>query len=224
MNRRTPFANEQYYHIYNRGVDKRDIFLSMEDYERFILSMILLNDDNDGLMIFWRDYQKANPKVKLSDFLKFNFRKGALVEINCFCLNPNHYHFILKQILDRGIERFMQKIGTSYTKYFNKKNNRSGSLFQGTFKSVHIDSNEYLLHLSAYINKNNFIHKYSNNENWKYSSLNEYRNYYNAGQINLCNTSPVLSQFKNVGEYLEFLKINAQYLKEKKENQKYLLE
>ena len=79
---------------------------------------------------------------------------SALVEIVAYCLNPNHYHLIVKQISEKGIERFMQKIGTGYTNYFNKRYERSGALFQGKFKSIHIDSNEYLLHLSVYVFEN----------------------------------------------------------------------
>jgi len=75
-----------------------------------------------------------------------------LVDVVCYCLNSNHYHMILKQKSNDGIKKFMHKLGTSYTMYFNKKLKRSGSLFQGKFKSIHIDSNEYLLYLSAYVN------------------------------------------------------------------------
>jgi len=106
--------------------------------------------------------------------------------------------------------------------FFNKKYKRSGSLFQGRFKAIHIDSNEYLLYLSAYVNQNHFIHGMGK-EDWKYSSLAEYKNLHN-GNVYICNTDSVLKQFKNVDEYLEFSNINALYLKNKKEEQKYLLE
>ncbi|MFZ2975933.1 MAG: transposase [Candidatus Moraniibacteriota bacterium] len=220
--RKIEFANEEYYHIFNRGVDKREIFLSAQEYERFILAMQLLNDKEDGLMIKWRDYKKANSGANLEAFLKRSFRKReSLVEIIAYCLNPNHYHFILKQTEDNGIERFMHKIGTSYTKYFNKKNKRSGVLFQGVFKSVHIDSNEYLLYLSAYVNKNNFIHGYNKNNNWQYSSLSDYLD---KEKIGFVNRNAVLGQFKNIKEYKEYLKNNALHMKEKKEMEEYLIE
>jgi len=77
-----------------------------------------------------------------------------LVEIIVYCLNPNHYHIILRQVSEGGVSKFMLKLSSGYSSYFNKKNKRSGSLFQGRFKAVHIDSNEYLLYLSAYVNKN----------------------------------------------------------------------
>ena len=220
--RKTEFANGECYHIFNRGVDKREIFLDTQEYNRFLLAMDLLNDKEDGLMIEWRDYKKSNPGARIEDFLKPGFRnREPLVEIIAYCLNPNHYHFVLKQIEDRGIERFMHKIGTSHTKYFNKKQKRSGTLFQGRFKSVHIDSNEYLLYLSAYVNKNNFIHGYNKNDDWKYSSLPDYLN---GRGDKLVSKEIILGQFKNIKEYQKFLDKNALHMKEKKELEKYLIE
>jgi len=224
--RKIQFFNDTHYHIFNRGVDKRDVFLEEKDYERFLISMNLLNDTNDGLMIEWRDYKKSNPKKSLDDFLKGTFRnrkREHLIELIAYCLNPNHYHFILKQTTEKGIERFMHKIGTSYTKYFNNKNKRSGALFQGVFKSVHIDSNEYLLYLSAYVNKNNFIHGHSKNDNWPHSSLSDYLKYQNNLLIAV-NKNTILGQFRNIQEYKKYLEKNALHMKDKKETNRYLLE
>ncbi len=157
---------------------------------------------------------------------------SALVEIVAYCLNPNHYHLIVKQISEKGIERFMQKIGTGYTNYFNKRYERSGALFQGKFKSIHIDSNEYLLHLSVYVNRNYRIHGYGdldeektllNQESeWTYCSATDYLGERQEGS--LCNKDVILGQFKDVSAYKEFLDSNTLYFKEKKDFQKYLLE
>lgn len=223
--RRIQFANDEYYHIYNRGVDKREIFSSAQDYDRFLISMDLLNDINDGLMIEWRDYKKSNPGSSLTDFLKGTFRKSEpLVEILTYCLNPNHYHFILKQVTNKGIERFLHKLGTSHTKYYNKRNKRSGALFQGVFQSIHINSNEYLLYLSVYVNKNDFIHGYENNADWKYSSLHHYLGKRKNSLIK--GEEIILGQFIGEGaqQYAEFLDKNALHLKQKKEIKAYLLE
>ena len=96
--RKKPLVNDEYYHIYNRGVDKREVFLDDRDYARFLLSMNLLNDKKDGLMIRWRDYKKCVKNPSLADFLKLNFRKREyLVDVVSYCLMSNHYHFILKQ-------------------------------------------------------------------------------------------------------------------------------
>ncbi|NLC30794.1 MAG: hypothetical protein GX765_01950, partial [Candidatus Moranbacteria bacterium] len=144
--RKTIFANGEYYHIYNRGVDKREVFLNDDDYIRFIKSIKEYNDT--------KTYGRFQNRGSTSG----SFEVEPLIELVAYCLNPNHYHFILKQLEEGGVSKFMQKLSTSYTMYFNKKYDRSGALFQGRFKSIHIDTNEYLLHLSVYVNKNNFIH------------------------------------------------------------------
>ncbi|MEA3305790.1 MAG: transposase [Candidatus Omnitrophota bacterium] len=90
--------------------------------------------------------------------------KEKLVEVVCYSLMPNHFHFILRQLIDKGISKFMQKLGTGYTGYFNTKYERSGALFQGVFKDAHIDNDAYLLHLSRYIHLNCLGIIYSN---WK---------------------------------------------------------
>ncbi|HLN18819.1 MAG TPA: hypothetical protein VK255_01450 [Patescibacteria group bacterium] len=231
MNRKIPFVNEEFHHCFNRGVDKRPIFLDIMDYERYLDSMYLLNTFNDGLMTKWRDYKKYHPKVKPWDF-KVIKPEERLVDILCYCLNENHYHKILIQLQYKGIETFMHKIGTSYSMYFNKKYKRSGSLCQGVFKSVYIETNDQLLYLSAYVNANHFIHRCEKtkkkskgftlgDDNWKYSSLLEYMG---KRKASLCNLDPILEQFKNCEEYKNYANVNALYMREKKEMEKYWLE
>jgi len=92
-------------------------------------------------------------------------------------LNQNHYHFILEPLVDDGIQKFMHKLSTGYTNYFNEKYKRNGSLFQGKYKAVHINSDEYLLHLSVYVNLNYKVHRSLNKkwmENLPISSFDEY--------------------------------------------------
>ncbi|KKP57711.1 MAG: Transposase [Candidatus Moranbacteria bacterium GW2011_GWF1_34_10] len=219
--RKTIFANDEYYHVYNRGVDKRDVFMDGDDYLRFITSMKEFNrvDPIGSLyekrMKFQKDSGSKSPNSK--GLLE---PKSELVEIICYCLNSNHYHFILKQKSERGIEKFMHKVSMGYTNYFNKRNNRSGSLFQGPFKSIHIDTNEYLLHLSAYVNRNDFIHGYDKIE-WQYSS---YLDYIGKRNGKLCNKEIILGQFKDAKEYEDFVKKTGDYFKDKKEMDGYLLE
>ena len=127
--RKKPLVNHAYYHIYNRGVDKRQVFCDEKDFLRFITAMELLNDREDGAMIKWRDYKNYVKNANLDDFLKLNFRsREYLVDIVSYCLMTNHYHMILKQRVEKGIEKFLQKLGTSYTKYFNERNKRNGAL------------------------------------------------------------------------------------------------
>jgi putative transposase len=218
--RKIQFANGEYYHLYNRGVDKRKVFLSISDYERFLLSMDLLNDQDDGLMTNWKDFRRTHPRAELSDFPLIKKKRKRLVEFIFYCLNPNHYHVVVRQLAERGIERFMHKMGTSYTNYFNTKNTRDGVLFQGKFKAIHIKSNAKLLYLSAYVNMNNFIHGYRSKD-WEYSSLLDYLG---KRDNKLCNKEVILGQFKNKSEYKEFVNKNSLYMKERKEEEKYLLE
>ena len=215
--RKTELKNDEFYHIYNRGVDKREVFLDSFDYLRFLKSLQEFNSVNPIGSLYEKYLRSRNGSSTSTMEVELPTKK--LVEIVCYCLNPNHYHLILKQVAEKGIERFMQRLGTGYTKYFNQKNKRTGTLFQGRFKSVHIDSNEYLLYLSAYVNKNKFIHGYDNEFN--FSSLEEY---IGKTDYKLCDKDIILKQFRNKKEYAQYLEVNAKHLKEKKELARYLIE
>lgn len=145
--RKTEFSEGEYYHIYNRGTDKRNIFADKKDYERFIYYLFFCNDSNPLLNSQFH-YRGLASIQNVKD------ERKTIVEVVCFCLMPNHFHLLLKQKTEKGIPIFMQKIGTGYTMYFNTKCERSGSLFQGTFKSKHITKDSYLAHLTRYIHLN----------------------------------------------------------------------
>jgi putative transposase len=218
--RKTEFANGEYYHIYNRGVDKREVFLDGKDYLRFLVGMREFNQKEAIGSLFHLDNKRKHLKALSASSLRHLVPSG-LVTIICYCLNPNHFHFILRQEMDNGISKFMHKLGMGYTNYFNKKHNRSGSLFQGPFKSISIDSNEYLLHLSVYVNANYAIHNYSEKD-WPYSS---YLDYTGKREGKLCAKETILGQFdNNFLEYNKFIRTNLEYFKEKKELEKYVLE
>src|SRR5665647_740351 len=118
--RKIQLANDEYYHVFNRGVEKRDIFTSEEDYRRFFLSLILMNDEKEGLMIQWRNFKMSHPNSSVNEFLRLSLsEKKELVNFVAYCLNANHFHFILQQKGDRGIEKLMHRIATGYTMYFN---------------------------------------------------------------------------------------------------------
>jgi len=195
--RKVPFRKGEFYHIYNRGVDKRNIFSDQADFQRFFRSIAEFNTLEPIGSIF-----ENSTKKKIKE--KFGHRMSKLVNVVCYCVNPNHYHLILEQKAENGIEKFMQRLGNGYTKYFNHKHIRSGVLFQGRFKSIHIDSNEYLLHLSVYVNLNNLVHKIKFGHPMSKSSWDEY---IKNKSLNLCNNMEViLGQFKNKKEYENFAK------------------
>lgn len=153
------FISQYTYHIYNRGVEKRDVFLEKRDYLRFINDLHEFNDIRPAPPTNVR-FQTRNPKTtqttKLSRRLEVEplNKKEPLVEILCFALMPNHYHILIRQLMDNGIVRFMQKLGTGYTMYFNQKRNRVGPLFQGRFKAVLVEKEAHFLYLPHYIHFN----------------------------------------------------------------------
>ncbi|MCK5475343.1 MAG: transposase [Candidatus Pacebacteria bacterium] len=225
--RNIKFENNEYYHIYNRGVDKRDVFCDKEDYLRFLESIRELNNiESTGG--FYRKYLKdKNEKDSLSRGLASNLeakpllKLSFLTEVICYCLNPNHYHFILEQLTNDGVSKFMHKVGTGYSSYFNQKYDRSGSLFQGPFKSIHINNNEYLLWLSGYINGNIEIHKISKAKNYKWCS---YLDYLDKRNGTLCNRKIILSQFKDVKEYSKYVDMVIKESGKRKDLEKYFIE
>lgn len=133
------------YHILNRGIEDRIIFQSKKDYERFLTTVFECNDINLSSENRYRrcDDQKIN-KIQTEN----------LVEIFAITLMPNHFHIAAKQLVDGGISKFMQRVGNSYTKYFNIKNERKGSLFMSRYKSVHVKTDRQILHLITYIHAN----------------------------------------------------------------------
>lgn len=146
------FAEDNYYHIYNRGVEKRDVFLDDFDRFRFIHDLFEFNDTAPAGKF---SKGKSPAPSQHSEVQPPNITKRIpLVKIHCFCLMPNHYHMLVEQIRDGGVIDFMKKLGTGYTMYFNKRYNRVGPLFQGRFKAVHIDEKAHLRYLPLYIHLN----------------------------------------------------------------------
>ena len=213
--RKVNFINGEYYHIFNRGVDKRKIFLCREDLQRFFQSMNEFNSIKPIGSIYENSFHK-DEKGESGDLIDRESRK--LVNFICYCLNPNHYHFILEQVSDNGIEKFMHRLG-GYTWFFNKKYDRSGSLFQGRYKAIHIDSNEYLLYLSAYTNLNDKVHQLGGGAaKLVKSSWSEYVDDILSNN-GFCEKDIILGQFKNIDEYKSFAKEALEIIKENKEKE-----
>ena len=144
---RPGFANEHIYHIYYRGGEKRDIFLDENDYYRFVHGLYEFNDKAPALSSYYYSSEVGLRKG-------VERKRRVLVDVLAFCLMPNHYHLLVKQVDEGGITDFMRKVGTGYTNYFNKKRDRVGSLFQGKFKARHVTDNAHLLYLPLYIHLN----------------------------------------------------------------------
>ena len=200
--RKTEFTEGEYYHIYNRGTDKREVFLDEADFERFLESMTAFNT-LDPIGSIYENYFR---KKQLGSRTSKNGSNKKLINIVAYCLNPNHYHFILQQLTEKGIEKFMQRLGTGYTKYFNNRYGRSGVLFQGKFKSIHITSNPQLLHVSAYVNLNSRVHQLGSRTSK--SSWGEYTG--QQKKVPLCEMSQIIGQFHSPEEYQAFAENSVQ--------------
>ncbi len=151
--RKVEFTNGEIYHVYNRGVEKRELFSDESDYQRFVNGLYEFNDEQPATNTGYR-YQAAAGRNPGSSIPLHKTVRFPLIEILAFSLMPNHYHIMLRQIKDQGITRFMRKLGTGYTMYFNKKHDRSGVLFQGKFKAEHLYNESHFLHLPHYIHTN----------------------------------------------------------------------
>ena len=199
--RTVPFVNGEYYHIFNRGVAKMPIFINALDYKRFTKTILY--------------YQIDGHKPKLSRFLLMKTplkENNKIVEIISYCLMPNHFHFLLRQSKEGGITEFISKLSNSYTKYLNTKHNRVGPILQGEFKSVHIDSNEQLIHISRYIHLNPLVGYITIHiETYTWSS---YPEYIGIDDTRVCLKEIILDQFKSTQEYKKFVLDQEDYGKQ----------
>ncbi len=210
--RHLPLVDQEYYHIFNRGVNKRSLFKSRFDYTRFLS--------------ITRFYSFTNTPVKFSRLIQLSApeqnrywnkleQHPKLANILAFCYMPNHYHFILQQISPNGITKFISNLQNSYARYFNTKYDRIGPLWQGQFKAIMVESSNQLLHLSRYIHLNPYTNSVVKNpedlENYPWSSLLEY---ISSTIKPICQMSTIMSYFKNSQAYLDFVLNTAEYQKE----------
>lgn len=221
--RKVIFANNEYYHIFNRSIHKEPILTKQRDCQRALETL--------------KYYRFENPPIRLSYFLAFGVDKRSeiihalskeakkIVDIISFVLMPNHFHFLLKQNEDKGISKFLALFQNSYSRYFNTKNNRQGHVFQGQFKAVWIENEEQLLHVNRYIHLNPYtsyvVKTLSELEEYSYSSLPDYL----SGQKEtICNTQEILSHFSTIKKYKKFLFDQADYQRKLEEIRHLILE
>jgi putative transposase len=175
VTRYTMFAPGEYYHVYNRGVEKRTIFHDANDYRRFQQLLYIANNvDYVNVRDLFLQYKTLYEVPK----------DEVLVSIGAYCLMPNHFHILLSPLVEGGVGTFMNKLGTSYSMYFNRRYERTGRLFEGSYKAKHASDDRYLKYLYAYIHLNPVRSKYPHNTSgetllteaaqYSYSSLLDY--------------------------------------------------
>ncbi len=186
------FVQNGIYHVYNRGVEKRNIFLDTADRYRFVQSLIEFNSDMPADNLYYhfsRKEQKIEPRR-----LRGERELGKpLVNIFAFCLMLNHFHLMVQQVSENGVVAFMQKLGTGYTKYFNTKHERVGHLFQGRFKATHVATHAHLLHLPLYIHCNPLD-----------SEFPEWRDYQNLASLDWEKAMEFLEKYR-WSSYLDYM-------------------
>jgi len=163
------------YHILNRGVDKRKIFLDKQDYFRFIHDLFELNNQNIVNTTFYSFQRSKNNEVQLRKFKqspKIKKPRKLLVNIHAFCLMPNHYHLLLSPRTKNGVSKFMHKLGTAYVKYFNQKYKRKGTLFEGRYKSILVTDESHFYHLPYYVHLNPLDLKFPE---WRKGEVKSYK-------------------------------------------------
>lgn len=173
------YVENRYYHVYNRGVDKRIIFMDDQDYRVFLhlLKYYLSPLEN----------QSNHPLTDLTGFIPVRLRilepLSDEVDLIAYCLMPNHFHLLVKQNSKNGVTKLLRKISTTYSMYFNKRYKRVGHLFQGIFKAINIQEEPYLLHLTRYFHLNPAELTRMNPVTYPYSSYAYYLGTKNASWI-----------------------------------------
>jgi len=208
MERKIQFSVEEFYHVYSRGNNRSKIFFSDADRKRFIKLLFLCNNAKP---ILFRDVQN----LALSEIK----RGETLTDIGAYCLMPNHFHILLREKVENGISMFMEKLLTAYSMYFNKKQTRTGTLFEGRFQAKHADNDDYLKYLFSYVHlnpvklldpewKNNGISdiekvkKYL--ERYSYSSYAEYTGK-NREEKLILNKDVFPEYFEDIKEFEQFI-------------------
>lgn len=217
MLRKDPFITGEYYHLYNRGIDKRIIFKSKKDYERFIM---LLHVSNSNEQSFRLD-NLINQQRKTFDEILILDKGEPLVSIGAWCLMTNHFHILIRQEVDGGITKFMKKLGTGYSMFFNIKYQRRGALFGGLFKSKLIGTDDnYMRQLFAYIHLNPLDIQFSGWEDkinkssvdmkkfielYQYSSYSDYINNEDRVEKNIIKPENFPDYFQSSKSFKEFV-------------------
>jgi len=199
-------APGEYFHIYNRGNAKEKIFVEEQDFFFFLmrLKQNLFPDQED------------RGQSRLQSLPPDSF------SVVCYCLMPNHFHFLMRQNTDLPISKLLLKLCTSYSMYFNKKYNRVGHIFQDQFKQVWIGDNEYLTWLSAYIHQNPKVAGLANNiKKYPWSS---YLDFIGERNDSLCRKEIILSQFNSVRDYENFVSDSFDIIKNGKLAKELLLD
>lgn len=216
-----PIVTEEIYHVFNRSVGSQPVFLGQKNCNRAFEVFQFYSFLNPPLR--FSHYNRLENKEKF--LLEVKSKCTRLIDLYSFCLMPNHFHFLVKQLEEKGILTFMANFQNSYAKYFNKKNERHGALFQSQFKAVRIETDEQLLHVCRYIHLNPFssfiVKSIGELENYQWSSLPDYLG---KRSLEFVNDKFIMNYFSSIDKFKSFTYDHADYQKKLKELEYFTLE
>ena len=209
------------YHVFNRTIAHAEAFTSKRELHR-VLELV-----NYYRFPQHKSYSRFKSIFNIdgkNHYLKNIWLHDPLVEIHAFTIMPNHFHFLLKQICDKGISTFISNLQNGYAKYFNKKDDRNGSLFQKPFKAKRIASDELLLHISRYIHLNMVTSYMITYDKLEESEWTSYGSYTDKRKVHFINTDFILKVAGSKKIYEKFVKDQIDYQRKLGMIKKYILE
>lgn len=205
------FRQEHVYHLFNRGVERRPIFLSSGDRERFV--SLLEYYRFNGISKSFSHYL-ALSLADRATFRQMLDQKPLAVDILAYCLMPNHFHLLVRQNTENGIHDYLSNISNGYAKYFNTKRQRVGPLYQGPFKAVFVETDEQLIHVSRYIHINPVVSGIISLQDLDVYPWSSFPDYLGNVETSFVVKPPVLGHFKSSGSYRAFVYDQVGYAKE----------
>lgn len=195
------FEEESYYHAFSRGIEKKKVFLDLQDYKMFLHYLKIYLEDPKNLLI---QYPQLPIRLQAKNL------KNQITLI-AYCLMPNHFHLLMKQSTKDAISKLMKQLLNAYTFYFNKKYQRTGAIFEGRYKAARITSDNLLLHVTRYIHLNPVVVNLADKpENYKWSSHKDYLD----KNPTITNSKIILSYFPTISDYQKFIQDQINYAKE----------
>jgi putative transposase len=204
--RKVQFAPNEYYHLVNRGVGKKVLFKDKRDYSRFLFLILHLQYADTPRNIsrhitYFVQHQVFNINTEVLG--------NRLVELTAFTLMPNHFHLVVRELGDSNVSDYMQRVLNAYAKYFNTKYKVTGHLFEGPFRAVHVEDNDQLLYVSAYVHRNpiEIANWKSRAHKYPWSSYQDYIGHNRWGGI--LQRDIILDQFESPSEYKNYIETSG---------------
>ena len=210
--RKTPLVTKEVYHVFNRIIASIPIFERKRECSRFLFAMSFYQNIKPPLKLSKFNKLSKNEKHEISELLYQ--KREWFVEIISYCLMPNHFHIVVKQLVDDGVKNYLRLVSDSFAHYFNIKNDRGGPLFESRFKAVRIEKDAQLLHVVRYIHLNPYSsYLVKNLEDLGQYPFSSFPEYIGKAKKEICQKRLVLDHFKIYGKYKEFVFNQADFQK-----------